>query len=78
MNSYSSVSLTDFSKVTDPASTSSSSKDNNVEETSAGFMKVSPEIIRPLPKDGPRITGGKEHGKSRTLTYTPEKPEIEN
>jgi hypothetical protein len=26
-------------------------------------MKVSPKIIRPFPKDGPRKTRGKEHGK---------------
>jgi len=44
----------------------------------AGFMKVSPEIIRPLPKDVPRKTGGRNHGKSRIPKYTPEKTENEN
>jgi len=41
-------------------------------------MKVSPEIIRPFPKAGPRKTGGRKHGRSRILTDTTEKTEIEN
>jgi hypothetical protein len=40
----------------------SGSKDNNEEGKPAGFMKVSPEIKRPLPKDGPRKSGGRKHG----------------
>jgi hypothetical protein len=51
-----------YSQVTEPARSPSSSKDNNEEGKSAGFMKVSPEIIRPLLKDGPRKTGGIKHG----------------
>jgi hypothetical protein len=40
---------------------------------------VSPEIIRPFYKSGPRKKGGKnKHGKSRILTNTPKKIEIEN
>ena len=50
-----------YSKVKEPASSPSSSKDNNEEGKSAGFMKMSPEITRPLSKDGPRETGGREH-----------------
>jgi len=42
------------------------------EETSAGFMKVSPEIVRPFPKSGPRKSGGRKHGKRRFLTDTTE------
>ena len=44
-------------QVTEPASAPSSSKDNNEEGISAGFMKVSPGIIQFSPKDGPRKTG---------------------
>ena len=44
-----------YSQVTEPARAPSGSKDNT-EGTSAGFMKVSPEIIRPFPKAGPRET----------------------
>jgi hypothetical protein len=39
---------------------------------------VSPEIIRPFPKSGPRKTGGRKHGKSRILTDTAEETKIEN
>lgn len=39
---------------------------------------VSPEMIRPYPKAAPRKTkGGRKKGKSRILTETPEKNEIE-
>jgi len=40
-------------------------------------MKVSPEIIRPLTKDGPRKTWGRKHGKNRTTKDTPKKTEKE-
>jgi hypothetical protein len=36
------------------------------------------EIIRPLPKARSRETGGRKRGKTRILTDTPEKKEIEN
>jgi hypothetical protein len=36
------------------------------------------EIIRPFPKARPRKTGGRKRGKTRILTDTPEKKEIEN
>jgi len=66
-----------YSQVTEPARAPSGSKDNT-EGTSAGFMKVSPEIIRPFPKAGPRETEWRKHGKSRILRFTPEKTENEN
>jgi hypothetical protein len=46
-----------YNQVTQPAGVPSSSMDNNEEGLSAGFMKMSPEIIRTCPKDGPRKTG---------------------
>jgi hypothetical protein len=64
--------------VKDQAKASSNSKDNNKGGKSAGFMKVSPEIIRALPKDGPRKSGGRKHGKSRIPKDTPEKTENRN
>ena len=67
-----------YIRVIKPASVPSSSKDNNEEGTSPGFMKVSPEIIRLLPKAEPRKSEGRKHGKSRILTDTPQKTEIEN
>ncbi|XP_055906379.1 uncharacterized protein LOC129941699 [Eupeodes corollae] len=41
---------------------------------------ISPEIARPYPKAAPRktTTGGRKKGKSRILTETPEKNEIED
>jgi hypothetical protein len=36
------------------------------------------EIIRHFPKTRPRKTGGRKRGKTRILTDTPEKKEIEN
>jgi hypothetical protein len=63
--------------VKEPAKAPSSSKDINEEGKSAEFVKMSPEIIRPLPKDGPTKTEGRKHGKSRIPTDTPEKNEIE-
>jgi hypothetical protein len=60
--------------------TPSSSKHNG-KGILAGFissMKVNSEIITPFPKVGPRKTGGRTYGKSRILTDTPEKSEIEN
>ena len=42
-----------YSRVTEPAIAPSSSKDDNEEGASAGFVKVSPEI-RPFPKAGPK------------------------
>jgi len=59
--------------VQETARAPSNSKDNNEGRTSAGFMKVSPEIIRPTPKDGPRKSGGRKHGQSRIQKDTPEK-----
>jgi len=64
------------SRVIEPAIAPSGSKDHNEEGTSAGFIKVSPEI-RPFPKAGPKKSEGRKHGKNRILTYTPEKTEIE-
>ena len=64
--------------VKDQAKASSNSKDNNKGGKSAGFMKVSPEITRALPKDGPRKSGGRKHGKSRIPKDTPEKTENRN
>jgi len=40
-------------------------------------MKVSPEIVRPFPKSGPRKSDGRKHGKRRVLTDTTEKTESE-
>ena len=53
-----------YSQVTEPVSVPSSSKDNHEEGTSAVFMEVSPEIIRPFPKDRPRKTRGKSMEKA--------------
>jgi hypothetical protein len=39
---------------------------------------LSPEIIRPFPKAGPRKTGGRKHEKTRILRDTPEKNKTEN
>jgi len=69
------MSMTEFAE---PAKSPSSSMDNNEGRTSAGFMEVSLEIIRSLPKDGPRKTGGRKHGESRIPKYTPEKTENGN
>jgi hypothetical protein len=66
-----------YSRVVEPAIAPSSSKDNNEEGTSAGFIKVSPEI-RPFPKAGSKKGEGRRHGKNRILIDTPEKTEIEN
>jgi hypothetical protein len=41
-------------------------------------MKISPEVMRPFSKAGPRKTGRRKHGKNSILTDTPEKTEIEN
>jgi hypothetical protein len=46
-----------YSHITEPANAPSSSRNKNEEGTSAGFMKVSPDIIRPLTKAGPRKLG---------------------
>ena len=67
-----------YNQVTDPASAPSVSMDNNEEGISAGFLKMSPEILRAFPKDGPRKTGRRKQGSSRILTQTPEKTEIAN
>jgi hypothetical protein len=75
INSY--VTDRPYSLVTEPANTPSSSKDIDAEETLAGFMKVSPEIVRPFPKSGPRKNGGRKHEKRRILTDTTEKTETE-
>jgi hypothetical protein len=39
---------------------------------------LSPEIIRPFPQAGPRKTRGRKRGKTRILTDTSEKNEIED
>jgi len=57
---------------------SSISKENNEEGTSAGFVKVSAEIMRHFPKVEPRKTGERKHWKSRIHTDTPWKTEVEN
>ena len=75
INSY--VTDRPYSLVTEPANAPSSSKDINAEETLAGFMKVSPEIVRPFPKSGPRKSGGRKHAKRRILTDTTENSESE-
>jgi hypothetical protein len=67
-----------YIQVKEPAWAPSNSKDNNEGGKSVGFMKVSPEIIRPLRKDGSRKTGGRKHGKSRISKDTPEKTESGN
>jgi hypothetical protein len=36
------------------------------------------DVISPFPKAGPRKTGGRKHGKSTILTYTPGETENEN
>jgi hypothetical protein len=41
-------------------------------------MKVTPEIIRPFPNNGPRKTGGGKHGRNWILTDTPQKSENGN
>jgi hypothetical protein len=60
------------------AKASSNSRDHNKGEKSAVFMKVSVEIIKALPKDGPRKSGGRDHGKRRIPKDTPEKTENRN
>jgi len=45
-----------YNQVIEPTCAPSSSKDNNGEGISAGFMKVSPRILQSFPKDGPRKT----------------------
>jgi hypothetical protein len=60
-----------YSWLAEPASRPSSIKDSNEEGTSAGFIgsiEVSPEIIRPFPKPGPKDL--LEYGQSRVLTDT--------
>jgi hypothetical protein len=58
------------SRVTEPTSSSLSSKENSEGGISAGFVKVSAELIRSFPKDRQRKTGGRIHGKSRIKTDT--------
>lgn len=62
------------------------SKDSNCGEPKASTSGtqnknidyISPQMIRPYPKAAPRITrGGRKKGKSRILTETPEKNELE-
>jgi hypothetical protein len=65
-----------YSQVTEPASASLSFKVNSEEGISAGVVKVSAELIRPFPKDGPRNTGGRKRGESRIQRDTPENTEI--
>ena len=67
-----------YNQVTEPANAPSSSKDNNEVGTSAGFMKVSPKIIRSFPEARPRTTRRRKHGKSRILTDTRGKTDIAN
>jgi hypothetical protein len=67
-----------YSQLTEPASAPSSSMDNNEEGISAGFIKMSHEIIRAFPKDGPRKTGRRKHGNSRILREKTEKPGTAN
>ena len=43
-----------YSQATEPASATSSCQDNNEEGTSAGFMEMSSEIIRPFCTAGGR------------------------
>ena len=59
---FSSSHVTDrpYSQVTEPSSATSSCRDDNEEGTSAGFMEVSPEIIRLFP-----TAGGRKHGKKQ-------------
>jgi hypothetical protein len=45
---------------------------------SFGSVKVSPEIISPFPKFGPRKTEWRKCEKSRILRFSPKKTEIEN
>lgn len=52
INSY--VTDRPYILVTESTNTPSSSKESNAEETSAGFMKVSHEIVRLFHKSGPR------------------------
>ena len=66
-----------YIQVKDQAKASSNFKDNNKGGKSAGFMKMFLEIIRALPKDGPRKSGGRKHGNSKIPTDTPRKNEIE-
>ena len=49
-----------YSRVIEPAIAPSSSKVNNEEGMSAGFIKVSPQI-RPFPKAGPKKSEGRKH-----------------
>ena len=49
-----------YNQVTEPASATSSCQYNNEEGTSAGFMEVSPEIIRLFPTAGGRKDGKKQ------------------
>ena len=61
INSY--VTERPYSQVTEPANAPLNSKDINAEETLPGFMRVSPEIVRPFPKYGHRKSGGRRHAK---------------
>lgn len=59
----------------DKPGTSNQGQINTVEQIS-GF--ISPEMLRPYPKSAPRKNlGGRKKGKTRILTDTPEKNEIE-
>jgi len=66
------------SRVTEPTSSSSVSKENSGGGISAEFVKVSAEIIRPFPKDRQRKPGGRMHGKSRIQKDTAENTEMGN
>jgi hypothetical protein len=57
-------------RVTEPTSSSLVSKENSEGGISAGFVKVSAELIRSFPKDRLRKTGEKMHGKSKIQTDT--------
>jgi hypothetical protein len=41
-------------------------------------MKVTPEIIRSFPNNGPRKTWGRKHGRNWILTDTPQRSETRN
>jgi hypothetical protein len=75
---FSCVAYRPYSWVTEPAYVSLRFKDKSEEVISAGFVKVSAEIIKPFPKDGPRKSERRKHGKSRIQTDMPENTEIEN
>lgn len=75
-NDYTSLNLSHQpSSLSSPNLLPGTSKD--VKTCSSDFFVITPEHIRPYPKAGERKVQGNRKGKSRVLTDTPEKEEVE-